>query len=216
MSTLSSKSSQIVITIQTKNPTYTPEIFAKGIQELGYMGTPGNAQLSMNPYTPPNPTTLFSKGNMMVITNYAENLIRITIINTLDLNQLSTEINNMLEKLLILPQTINIIDLACKTEIPTSTSPTDTLTHLVYDDALKKISKVLNVTSMQVLSMGLANSNWQDGDFRISIEPLASDPENQYWFVVKYVTKSLLNFNKIVEKFNSQTIENIISSLQRG
>ena len=214
MSTLGNQSSQMILTIQTKTPTYTPEIFNRTITELGYVGTPTNAQISTNPNAPPVPTVLFSKNNIMVLTNYGENLIRFVIINTLDLNAIYTDISQVLDKLQIGPTSINITDFMCKTEIPTADNPSHTLTNTVNQDVLKKISSVLNTPGMTILNITLSNTNWNTGEFKIILEPLMSDPENKFWMIIGYRTTSLLEFNKFIETFNSNTVEGILRALK--
>ncbi|MEX0655973.1 MAG: hypothetical protein WD154_00290 [Nitrosopumilaceae archaeon] len=213
MSLIGHKSSTTILTLQTKNPTYTPEIFDRAIKELGYMASQANASISANPLAPPVPTIIYSKGNLMVLTNYGENLIRFIIINTLDINQLRSEINSVLEKLQVGANSIHITELVCRTEVPTSSSPVKTLTSLVNSNSLQKMSEILHVPKMEVLTMSFSNANWQNGEFRITIEPLASDPDNQFWLIIGYRTRSLLEFDKLVQTFNTQMVENIISTI---
>jgi len=61
----------------------------KTFQGLGFTQTKGSANISANPAAPAVPTTMFSKGNLIVLFNTNENLIIFQIINTLDVRGLS-------------------------------------------------------------------------------------------------------------------------------
>jgi hypothetical protein len=207
--------STLSLLFQSKAITFTPDTFTKLFQEHGFTVTEGLAQISTNPAAMPVKTIYFSKGNLMVYYNPAEFLVIFQILNTLNFSQIyESDIKPVLARLNFVPEVVQMMGLICGTKITSEKSPTLSISSLVKNEFISKISSLVGVTNLRPFTMRVVGGESDEG-LDLDIEPLATDQEHTFYFTLSYKTSDNSKFNNFVSMFNEDLIKNIIKEVTK-
>jgi len=209
--------SNVTLSFQSKYQTFTPAQFIKTFQELGFAQTKGSANISANPAAPAVHTTMFSKGNLIVLFNTNENLIMFQIINTLDFNGVyEEEIQKILLNLNFNPSSVSIMGIYAVTQVHEVRPPVDTLTSLTSEKFVSGLNKINDDGRMKVTAIRLGNVNSENETLSVSLEPLQTDPAGSYFVAISYRTKESNKFDEFVKEFGEGMVEKIIREAEEN
>jgi len=205
---------QVQLVFQTQFLTFTPDQFSKVMKERNYLEIRSHIANPMSPQTPISIQS-FSKENVTVLLPPAippnPNPIVFQILNTINLGQKYKEVNDILVSLNIFPEIISNSSFKCTTRTKAETNPQDRLTSLVDSTFLKKISKNISA-NFKVFSIRFANvfPLEREGGCHVIIEPLATNPDKEYYLEIVYVTTKKSELDKFINEFGSDMIQRII------
>jgi hypothetical protein len=201
---------QVELVFQTQFVTFTPEQFMRALKDRNYMEIRGQIADS---HGQPISIQTFSKGDTTVFLPSASlpSPIVFRIINTVSLESRYKEVNDLLVAMNIYPNIISTASFTCMTKAKAKTHPVDKLTSIVDKTFVDRISKNLG-TEMKVISVRLGTSfpMKQEGGYEVTIEPLMTNAEEEYFVSIVFRTHKMDEFSKFIDQFGSNMIQKII------
>ena len=190
----------VVLTLRAKYRTFTPDQFTAVFYEKGYTNTPAVANVSDNPVAPPVPTVMSSKGDLLILSNDSENLIKLHAVNKTDVNELfEGEIEQALISPDCRPPAADAMNLETTTGVPGMGSPKKALTSLLDNQFASKIKKMYSMDDMAAASIKMVQSDAAHTEsLTTTLEPLNTDPEKSYFVNIEYVTNDNDKFTNFV------------------
>jgi hypothetical protein len=201
---------QVELVFHTQFVTFTAEQFDRALKSKNYIEV---RQQVLDPQGRPVSLQAFSKGDTTVflppVSPPAPVVFR--IINTVNLESRYKEVKEMLIAMNIYPNIVSLASFTCTTRTKAKSKPLERLTSLVNKTFVAKISKNLEAT-MKVSSIRLGTSfpMKQEVGYEISIEPLMTNAEEEYFISIVYTTHKMDDFDKLISQFGSDLIQRII------
>ena len=211
---------QVQLVFQTQFLTFTPDQFSKALTERKYLEVRTQIANPLNPQAPISVQS-FSKENVTVLLPPPippnPNPIVFQILNTINLEQKYKEVKDILIALNIFPEIISNSSFRCTTRTQSKTNPQDRLTSLVDSTFLKKISKNLS-TNLKVFSIRFVTvfPLEREGGCQVIIEPLATNPNKEYYLEIIYVTTKINEFDRFISEFGSDMIQRIMEETEKN
>jgi len=201
---------QVELVFRSQFVTFTADQFNNALKDKSYLFAPGQISDPTNPQKR-FPIQTFSKGDMTVFLapdNPPPIVFR--IINTLNLESKYKEVKEVLNSLNMYSNIISEATFMCTTKALASSEPQERLTKMVDTAFVKKISENFGA-EMRVFSIKLGSTFpiTQEG-CQLIIEPLMTNPENEYFLNITYRTRSISDFDKFVSEFGTDLIQRII------
>jgi len=203
--------SGIIISFQTKFPTFSVAEFDSTLTDLGY----ARLQLPSDTQTQQTGIIAYTKQDVTVDADFLKNILNFRISNTIKIETLYKEITQTLVKLHIEPNSIHLMGLKCTTRAHEVGDPEQNLTALVDKNILTQISATLDFDP-GIMSIVLANRNPKDEDLQIRIEPLSTNPSETYFIMLNYRTPSHEKFNTFIGKFGPSLIEKLVEVISKN
>jgi hypothetical protein len=206
---------QVQLLFQTQFLTFTPDQFGKALKDRSFLEV--RSQMP-NPANPQMPISIqsFSKDNMTVMLlppNPPDQspIVLFQVLNTINLEQKYKEIKEILVSLNIYPEIIASSRFKCTTRTKAKTNPKDRLTSLVEPTFLKKMSENLS-KELKVFSIRFASDIplGREGGCQVIIEPLATNPNAEYYVEISYIALDIGEFDKFISEFGSDMIKRIM------
>jgi len=202
---------QIEIVYTTQFVTFTPDQFNKALKDKNYLEVRGTIPSSKGSI----PIQTFSKGDFIVFLAPGEPPpLVFRIINTLGIESKLKEINEMLVALNIYADIVAVASFTCQTRVSTKGKPLDKLTSLVSKNFISGICKSMDV-DMKVSSIRLNKAYPQSSNegCGVTIEPLMTNPEKEYFVAIAYVEHDMTKFNKFISQFGADMIQRMIEEI---
>ena len=212
---LSGKGAQIQIMIETQGLVFTPDNLINVLKSYEFQLQQG---VITNPLLPNNPQNaqIFSKDSLMIyfVQNQPINSLIFTILNTVDLKKeqiagkITIElIENIMDKLNLVDETINSITFSFTTHFEASRKPVELLTKTLNKNFIKKFQGLNFTKQVSLLSMRIGDAfPLQKNGYNIVLEPFVSSPEKMFFlqFIQKMVDRASVfsladNFPKLLE-----------------
>jgi len=213
---------QVQLVFRTQFLTFTAELFSKALKEKKYLEVRGQIPNPQNPQAPPIPIQTFSKGNVTVFLpltqSLSPNAIVFEILNTINLEPMyKEEVKSILTALNIFPDIVSDASFNCTTRTKAKTRPLDRLTSMIDQIFLERISKNF-AKKLQVCSIRLATAFplEREGGFQVVVEPLATNPEKEYYLNIAYKTTKMNEFDKFISEFGSDMIQRIMEETTKN
>ena len=206
----------VVLTLRTKYRTFTPDQFTAVFYEKGYTNTQVVANVSDNPVAPPVPTVMFSKGDLLILFNDSENLIKFHAVNKTDVNELfEGEIKQVLISLNYRPPAVATMKLEMTAVVSGMGSPKKALTSLLDNQFASKIKKMHSMDDMTAASIKMVQSDTAHTEsLTTTLEPLNTDPEKSYFVNIEYVTNDNDKFTNFVRGVGASMIERVVRGVE--
>ncbi len=219
---LSGKGAQIQIIIETQGLVFTPDNLINVLKSYEFQIQQG---VISNPLLPNNQVMnaqIFSKDSLMIyfVQNQPISSLIFTILNTVDLRKeqvagkASIEmIENIMDKLNLVDETINSITFNFTTRFEASRKPVELLTKTLNKNFIKKFKDINLIEHVNMLSVRIGDAfPIQKNGYNIVLEPLISNPEKMFFmqFIKRIVNRTSL-FD-LVENF-SDLLESIIEGV---
>lgn len=204
--------SSVIISFQTKFPTFSVVEFASTLEELEYAQAQQQIDLKTGK---PTSVLIYRKQDIQVDADLAKNILNFRILNTIKIDEVYDEITKTLVKLHVEPKSINLMGIDCKTRAHEVGNPEHNLTALIDKNVISQLSKTLDFDP-GIVSIVLANKNPQDEDLQIRIEPLNTNPTESYFVHLNYKTQSHEKFNAFISKFGPSLIEDLVEVLNKN
>jgi hypothetical protein len=201
---------QVELVFRTQFITFTPEQFDRALKSKNYIEV---RQQVLDPQGRPVSLQAFSKGDTTVflppVSPPAPVVFR--IINTVNLESRYKEVKEMLIAMNIYPNIVSSASFTCTTRTKAKSKPLERLTSIVNKNFVTRISKNLEAP-IKVSSIKLSTSfpMKQEGGYEILIEPLMTNPEEEYYVSIVYTTHKMDDFEKFISQFGSDLIQRII------
>lgn len=199
---------QIELIYKTQFVTFTPDQFSKALKDKNYLEVRGTIPSSKGPM----PIQTFSKGDFIVFLAPDEPPpLVFRIINTLSIESKLKEINEMLVALNIYADIVAVASFTCQTRVSVKGKPLDRLTSLVNKNFVSKICQNMGadmkVSSIRFNKAYPLSSNEGCG---VTIEPLMTNPEKEYFVGISYLEHDMTKFNKFISEFGADMIQRMI------
>lgn len=205
----------IALTFQSSYRTFSPAQFVATFNGKGFIATQVNAAVSIHPNAQPAPTTMYSKGGLLVFLNDNENIIQFHILNTLKAKDHMGEIMGILGSLNFGPPSIANMMIKFTATVKTERSPIFGLTRLVDQRLVDRIQKTHGDNSdIAVTSIRLDLIHSRDESLTVTVEPFGNDPEGAYYVDIGYATKSVEKFNAFMEKVGEDVFRDIVEEVE--
>ena len=206
----------VVITIKAKYKTFTPDQFMAVFHQEGYTSTQVSANISENALTPPVPTVMYSKGNLLILFNDAENLIKFHVINQRNVSDLfNNEIKSVLASLNYYPSAVDKMKLEMTATVSGMGSPIKSLKSLIRSQFADKLEGIHAVGNVSAASVKITQSDDAHTELlTTTIEPLNSDPEKSYFVAIEYMTSDNDKFTCYVDKMGDKMVECVIGGVE--
>lgn len=201
---------QIELVFHTQFVTFTPEQFDRALKTRNYIEV---RQQVLDPQGRPVPLQTFSKGDTIVFLPpvAAPAPVYFRIINTVNLESRYKEITEMLIAMNIYPNIISSASFTCTTRIKAKSKPLERLTSIVNKTFVAKVSKNLEAPmKVSAIRLGTSFPMKQEGGYEVSIEPLMTNAEEEYFMSILYTTHKMDDFDKFINQFGSDMIQRII------
>lgn len=213
---------QVQLVFRTQFLTFTAELFNKVLKEKKYLEVRGQLPNPQIPQGPPISIQTFSKGDVTVLLPPIQppqpNAIVFQILNTLNLESMyKEEVKTILVALNVFPDIVSDATLSCTTRVKAKTKPLDRLTSVVNQTFLGRISK--NFTAeLKAYSIRLATTFplKEEGGVQVIVEPLATNPEKEYYLNISYRTAKMNEFDRFISEFGSDMIQRIIEETEKN
>jgi len=212
---------QIQLVFRTQFLTFTAELFSKALKEKNYLEVRGQIPNPRSPQAPPIPIQTFSKGNVNVFllpTQAQSPAVVFEILNTINLESMyKEEVKAILFALNIFPDIVSDASFNCATRTKAQTKPLDRLTSMVDQTFLNRISKNF-AKKLKVFSIRLVSAFplEREGSFQVTVEPLATTPETEYYLNIAYRTTKMDEFDKFINDFGSDMIQRIMEETKKN
>ncbi len=207
----------IVLKFQSNYRTFSPEQFVAAFGGKGFVETQVTAHVSINPRTPPVPTVMYSKGDLLVFLNDAENLVQFHVLNAVEAGGHMSEIRNILGSLNFEPSSTANMTAALTATVKSGTSPIGGLTSLVDSDTIERITKMHGPDSkIAVTSIRFSLVESRDESLSVVMEPFGNDPDGAYYVDVQYSTTIAEKFNIFLEKIGTEMLHGIIKGVEES
>lgn len=199
--------STVIISFQTKYPTFSAADLDKTMTDFGFQRNvpPSNKEGQIQ-------QIFFSKENTTIDVDWQNYILNFRFFNRINIMQVHETIQKILLRLKIDPNSINVMGLDCRTMAHDIGIPTVNLTSLISDQAKSRIAKVL-LTDPTVFSIVFMNNTPEEEDFQIRIEPLVSNPDESFFIHINYKTKIHKKFDDFIGKFGEDLIKEIALSV---
>ena len=200
--------SNVIISFQTKYPTFSYADWDKVMTELGF-------QRVTNTTTPKGgqpQQIVFTKENISVDVDWQNSILNFRFFNRINVMKVHDTIQKILLSLKIDPSSINVMGLTCTTMAHDVGIPTDNLTSLISNEAKSRIAKIL-LSEPTVNSIVFMNKSAEEEDLQIRIEPLFSNPQESFYININYRTKVHEKFDNFIGTFGEDTIKEIALSI---
>ncbi len=207
----------IALTFQSSYRTFSPAQFVAAFSGKGFTETHVSAQISINPGAQPVPTTMYSKGSLLVFLNDGEHTVQFHILNTLSAKDHMGDVMDILGSLNFGPPSIANMMVGVTATVKTDQSPVSGLTGLVERRLVDRIQKVHGENgSVAVTSIRLGLVRSRDESLTVTVEPFGNDPEGSYYVDVRYATKTVDKFNIFMEKIGEEMFHDIVAGVKNS
>lgn len=191
------------IAIQGKYPLFSEALFDKILSDDNY-----ERQID----TKNKDQVYYRKGDIIIFTNFQLNTITLRMFNTISIQTKYNEFSTLLAKLSFKPEHIALMAGRFQTFVTDSGDPQLFLSKLFNEQAKTMLSEKLQIKA-SVLSVVIANSDAQDVDMQMRLEPLGSSPKDSLFVEFTFRTTKYDVFNDFVSKFGADFISKIINSI---
>lgn len=203
----------IALKFQSDYRTFSPEQFVAAFSGKAFVETQVTAHVSINPRAPPVPTAMYSKGDLLVFLNDAENLVQFHVLNAVEAGGHMSEIRSILGSLNFEPSSTANMAAAVKS----GTSPIGGLAGLVDSDTVERITKMHGPDSkIAVTSIRFSLVESRDKSLSVVMEPFGNDPDGAYYAGVQYSTTIAEKFNIFLEKIGTEMLHGIIKGVEES
>jgi len=213
---------QVQLVFRTQFLTFTAELFNKALKEKNYLEVRGQLPNPQNPQAPPIPIQTFSKGNITVFLPLTQagspNAVVFEILNNINLEPMyKEEVKAILVALNIFPDIVSDATFNCTTRTKAKTKPLDRLTSMIDQTFLERLSESF-AKKLRVCSIRLATTLplEREGGFQVVVEPLATNPEKEYYLNIAYRTTKMDEFDKFISEFGSDMIQRIMEETKKN
>jgi hypothetical protein len=202
---------QVELVFRSQFVTFTAEQFDRALKSKNYIEV---RQQTSDPQGRPISLQAFSKGDTTVFLPpvSAPAPVVFRIINTVNLELRYKEVKEMLISMNMYPNIVSSASFTCTTKTKASTSkPLDRLTSIVDRKFVTRISKNLEApVKVSTIKLTTSFPMKQEGGCEILIEPLMTNPEEEYYLSIVYTTHKMEDFDKFISQFGSDLIQKII------
>ncbi len=199
--------STVIISFQTKFPTFSDSDLDNVMTELKYQRNPSKPEVGGQ-----SSGYFYTKGNITVDVDWKNYVLNFRFFNSLNIKEAYSDVKKTLLTLKIDPKSIALMGLDCRTMAHDVGVPSEHLTSLLSDKAKTRISKSLGFEPT-VFSMVFVSKEPIDEDMQIRIEPLVSNVNESFFIHVNYKTRSHDKFDAFIGKFDEDTIKGIATSM---
>lgn len=212
--------SQVQLVFRTQFLTFTAELFSKVLKEKEYLEVRGQVPNPHNPQAPPISIQTFSKEDVTIFLPPTQPPSPIPIVfqmlNTVNVEPRYKEVNAILLALNIFPDVVSDASFSCTTRTKAKTKPLDRLSSIIDQNFLDRIRKNVS-TKLRLASVRLVTDfPLEKEGFQVVIEPLATNPEKEYFLSISYRTTKKSEFDKFVSEFGSDMIQRIIEETEKN
>lgn len=153
----------------------------------------------------------YRKGDVIIFTNFQQNLITLRMIHTISIQKKYNEFSTLLAKLSFKPEGIALMGGNFKTFV------TDVDTQTFLSKFFNQNAQTILADKLQikpsVFSLVVANSDVTNVDLQVRLEPLNSSPKDSLYVEFTFRTTKYDAFNEFVGKFGADFISDIINSI---
>lgn len=207
----------IALAFQSIYRTFSPAQFVAAFHGKGFIETNVTAQISVNPTAQPVPTTMYSKGGLLVFLNDGENTVQFHILNTLNAGDYMDEIVGILGSLNFKPPSIANMMVRITATVKTDLSPISCRTGLVDQRLVDRVQKAhVDSGDIAVTSIRLGLIRSRDESLTVTVETYGDDPERAYYMDVRYATKAVEKFNAFMEKVGETMFRDLASVVENN
>lgn len=214
---VNSVGSNVTLMFKSKYITFTPSQFNTTFKELNYLQSQGPLVPSNIPNTPPVPTTLYSKENLVVIYNPIEALLIFQILNTVDFQPIyEKEVIPILIRLNLVENAVSTRTLECATQIRVENNPMDSINSLVEKKFMDGLTSIFGMEPLKAITLRINTAfPFADEGLQILIEPLVSDPTGTFYMHIVFRTLETSKFNNFVSRFGTNMLEKIVEEISK-
>lgn len=193
------------IVIQGKYPLFSQTHFDQTLIDSAY-----ERQID----TANNNQTYYRKGDVIIFTNFPQNIITLRLFNTISLQTNYNEFIKLIAKLSFKPEHVAIMGGNFKTFVTDNGNPQLFLNKFFNEKAQTVLAQQLKITP-SILSIVVANSNATDVDMQVRMEPLNSSPLDSLYLEFIFRTTKYEAFNDFISKFGAEFIQEFIENINR-
>jgi len=159
-----------------------------------------------------NNQVYYRKEDVIIFTDFPKNQITLKLFNTISLQTKYTEFSTLLAKLSFKPEHIALLGGSFQTFVTGYGDPKIFLNKFFSEKSQSVMSDQLKITP-SILSLVIANSNVQDVDMQIRIEPLNSSPKDSLFVEFIFRTTKYEVFNDFISKFGADFIRDTLDKI---
>jgi len=159
-----------------------------------------------------NNQVYYRKGDVIIFTDFPKNQITLRLFNTISLQTKYGEFSTLLAKLSFKPEHIAMLGGSFQTFVTGYGDPKIFLNKFFNEKSRSVMAEQLHITP-SILSLVIANSDVQDVDMQVRIEPLNSSPKDSLFLEFIFKTTKYDVFNDFISKFGADFIRVTLDSI---